>query len=81
MSSFALEAIEKGPQKELKVLQLERLRWSLKHAYDNVPRYRRKFDAAGVKPTSVERVICGAGPGSFTSLRIAAGIAKGFALC
>jgi phenylacetate-CoA ligase len=50
MKSFPLEAIEKCPEKELRALQLERLRWSLKHAYDNVPHYRRKFDAAGVKP-------------------------------
>jgi phenylacetate-CoA ligase len=50
MKSFALEPIEKAPAQELKTLQLERLRWSLAHAYDNVPRYRQKFDAAGVKP-------------------------------
>jgi tRNA threonylcarbamoyladenosine biosynthesis protein TsaB len=34
---------------------------------------------AGISGASVDRVICGAGPGSFTSLRIAAGIAKGIA--
>jgi phenylacetate-CoA ligase len=34
----------------LRELQLKRLRWSLQHAYDNVPHYRKKFDAAGVKP-------------------------------
>jgi phenylacetate-CoA ligase len=45
-----MEAIEKAPLEELKRLQLERLRWSLEHAYDHVPRYRQKFDAAGVKP-------------------------------
>jgi phenylacetate-CoA ligase len=50
MKSFALEPIEKATAQELKTLQLERLRWSLAHAYDNVPRYRQKFDAAGVKP-------------------------------
>ena len=47
---FALEPIEKAPRAELARLQLERLQWSLKHAYQNVPHYRRKFDAAGVKP-------------------------------
>ncbi len=31
-------------------MQLERLRWSLKHAYDNVPHYRKAFDRAGVTP-------------------------------
>jgi len=50
MKSFPLEAIEKAPVQELKALQLERLQWSLRHAYDNVAHYRRKFDAAGVKP-------------------------------
>ncbi|RSM35123.1 phenylacetate--CoA ligase [Amycolatopsis balhimycina DSM 5908] len=35
---------------ELAVLQLERLQWTLKHAYTNVPAYRKKFDAAGVHP-------------------------------
>ncbi|HZK78155.1 MAG TPA: tRNA (adenosine(37)-N6)-threonylcarbamoyltransferase complex dimerization subunit type 1 TsaB [Gemmatimonadaceae bacterium] len=33
----------------------------------------------GIAVSDVERVICGAGPGSFTSLRIAASIAKGIA--
>jgi phenylacetate-CoA ligase len=50
MKSFPLESIETAPMPELKKLQLERLQWSLKHAYDNVPRYRKKLDAAGVKP-------------------------------
>jgi tRNA threonylcarbamoyladenosine biosynthesis protein TsaB len=36
--------------------------------------------AAGVPPNAVDRVVCGAGPGSFTSLRIAGAIAKGIAL-
>ena len=49
-NAFPLEAVEKGSSRNLKKLQLERLRWSLKHAYDNVPHYRRKFDAAGVGP-------------------------------
>jgi tRNA threonylcarbamoyladenosine biosynthesis protein TsaB len=34
----------------------------------------------GVTTSRVERIICGAGPGSFTSLRIAGGIAKGLAM-
>lgn len=34
---------------------------------------------AGLTVRDVERVVCGAGPGSFTSLRIAASIAKGIA--
>ena len=35
---------------------------------------------AGVSPRQVDRVVCGAGPGSFTSLRIAASIGKGLAV-
>jgi phenylacetate-CoA ligase len=50
MQPFAMEPIEKAPLAELRALQLERLRASLRHAYDHVPRYRRKFDAAGVRP-------------------------------
>jgi phenylacetate-CoA ligase len=49
-SAFPLEPVEKGPLEDLKALQLERLQWSLRHAYENVAHYRRKFDAAGVKP-------------------------------
>jgi phenylacetate-CoA ligase len=45
-----LEAIETASRDELQALQLERLRWSLQHAYDNVPHYKAKFDAAGVHP-------------------------------
>jgi phenylacetate-CoA ligase len=56
MSGFELEPVEKASREELARLQLERLRWSLRHAYENVPHYRRKFDAAGVKPTDCERL-------------------------
>jgi tRNA threonylcarbamoyl adenosine modification protein YeaZ len=35
---------------------------------------------AGIAPNAIDRVVCGAGPGSFTSLRIAGAIAKGLAL-
>ncbi len=50
MKTFPLDPIEKAPLRELQALQLERLKWSLRHAYENVAQYRRKFDAAGVKP-------------------------------
>ena len=50
MNTFALEPVEKAPLAELRKLQLERLKWSLQHAYDNVAHYRKKFDVAGVKP-------------------------------
>ena len=50
MKTFPLDPIEKASRDELQALQLERLKWSLKHAYDNVEHYRKKFDAAGAKP-------------------------------
>lgn len=45
-----LESIETASRDEIAALQLTRLKWSLRHAYDNVPFYRAKFDAAGVHP-------------------------------
>ena len=51
MKTFELEPIEKAPREELRRLQLERLQWSLTYAYDNVAQFRKKFDAAGVKPS------------------------------
>ncbi|MEO8304921.1 MAG: phenylacetate--CoA ligase PaaK [Betaproteobacteria bacterium] len=45
-----LEPIETASRDELMALQLERLKWSLAHAYEHVPHYRRKFDAARVTP-------------------------------
>ncbi|MBV8031126.1 MAG: phenylacetate--CoA ligase, partial [Betaproteobacteria bacterium] len=50
MKAFPLEPIEKASRAELERLQLQRLQWSLAHAYENVPHYRRTFDAAGVRP-------------------------------
>jgi phenylacetate-CoA ligase len=41
---------ERLTAEELAALQLSRLRWTLRHAYDHVELYRRKFDAAGVGP-------------------------------
>ncbi len=38
---------------ELRALQLRRLQWTVKHAYENVPLYRAKFDAAGVAPHDI----------------------------
>ncbi|MBR7826354.1 phenylacetate--CoA ligase [Actinospica sp. MGRD01-02] len=45
-----LTAEERLSLDELRARQLERLRWTLRHAYTNVPAYRAKFDAAGVHP-------------------------------
>jgi len=49
-----LDAIETASRDEVQALQLQRLRWSLKHAYDNVPHYRRAFDEAGVYPDDLK---------------------------
>jgi phenylacetate-CoA ligase len=48
--SDTLDAPERMSVDQLRALQLERLQWSLRHAYDNVPFYRKSFDAAGVHP-------------------------------
>ena len=45
-----LEPIERATIDELRAVQLRRLRWSLRHAYDNVPHYREAFDEAGTHP-------------------------------
>jgi phenylacetate-CoA ligase len=49
-----LDPIERASRDELQALQLERLKWSLKHAYDNVAHYRRAFDEAGVHPDDLK---------------------------
>ncbi|MFD0369766.1 phenylacetate--CoA ligase PaaK [Streptomyces sp. NPDC059071] len=48
--SDQLDAGERLGRDELEALQLERLRATLRHAYDNVPFYRQSFDKAGVRP-------------------------------
>jgi len=45
-----LDSGERLSREELLDLQLERLRWSLHHAYTNVAHYRRAFEVAGVTP-------------------------------
>nr|WP_245886843.1 phenylacetate--CoA ligase PaaK [Umezawaea tangerina] len=45
-----LSDVERLGVDELRAVQLERLRWTLRHAYENVPFYRASFDAAGVHP-------------------------------
>jgi phenylacetate-CoA ligase len=49
----SLDPIETASIDELRSLQLERLRWSLGHAYANVPHHRAAFDAAGVHPDAL----------------------------
>ncbi|QLL09241.1 phenylacetate--CoA ligase [Mycobacterium vicinigordonae] len=48
-----LEPIETASRDEISALQLARLRWSLRHAYENVAHYRHAFDQAGVHPSDL----------------------------
>ncbi len=49
-----LDAIETASRDEIEALQLQRLRWTVQHAYDNVPHYRKAFDAKGVHPSDLK---------------------------
>ena len=49
-----LDAIEIASRDEISALQVERLKWSLRHAYDNVPFYKKSFDDAGVHPDDLK---------------------------
>ena len=53
---YGLEPIETASRDEIAALQTQRLKWSLQHVYDNVPAYRKKFDAAGVTPSDFKRI-------------------------
>ena len=46
--------IESMPENKMKDLQLERLKWSVRHAYDNVPFYKKKYDEAGFHPDQLK---------------------------
>ncbi len=54
--SVGLDAIETAPLDELRTLQLERLQWSLNHAYANVEHYRAAFDTARVHPDDLHEL-------------------------
>ncbi len=49
-----LDPIEIASRDEIAALQLKRMKWSLAHAYKNVPFYRTGFDAAGVHPDDLK---------------------------
>ena len=49
-----LEPIESASRDQISALQLERIKWTLKHAYDNVPHYKKKFDEKGVYPDDLK---------------------------
>ncbi|CAI8731609.1 phenylacetate-CoA ligase [Pseudomonas donghuensis] len=48
-----LDPLETASIDELRQHQLQRLRWSLSHAYQNVPMYRQRFDELGVHPDDI----------------------------
>tara|TARA_B100001142_G_scaffold76560_1_gene77306 strand:- start:3208 stop:4506 length:1299 start_codon:yes stop_codon:yes gene_type:complete len=45
-----LDPIELASRDEISSLQLQRMKWSVRHAYNNVPFYKQKFDSVGVHP-------------------------------
>jgi phenylacetate-CoA ligase len=49
-----LDRYEVATTEELRAWQRQQLAWSLRHAYDNVPHYRAKFDAAGIHPNDLK---------------------------
>jgi len=49
-----LEPIETASRDEISALQLERMKWSLRHAYENVPHYKKAFDEKGVHPDNLK---------------------------
>ena len=53
-TSDMLDSIELASRDEISALQLGRLQWSLRHAYDNVEQYRQSFDDAGVHPDDLK---------------------------
>ncbi len=48
-----LDPLEIASRDEIAATQLERMRWSLTHAYENVPHYKASFDAVGVHPNDL----------------------------
>lgn len=55
-SHVGREPIEHASQDELRSVQLQRLKQTLKNAYENVPHYRKAFDAAGVHPDDLKHL-------------------------
>ncbi|MBT4888707.1 MAG: phenylacetate--CoA ligase, partial [Rhodospirillales bacterium] len=49
-----LDPIENASRDEISALQLERLQWSVRHAYDNVEEYRRSFEDKGIHPDDLK---------------------------
>ena len=56
ISKPGLDPIEHASRDEIQALQLERLKWTLNHAYQNVPHYKRAFDEKGVHPDDLKQL-------------------------
>ena len=55
-STVPTDDIEFATRDRISALQLERMQWSVAHAYENVPHYRRAFDEAGVHPSDLKEL-------------------------
>lgn len=51
-----LDPIEIASRDEILALQLQRMQWSVRHAYDNVAMYKKRFDDAGVHPDDLKEL-------------------------
>ncbi|NOC46792.1 phenylacetate--CoA ligase PaaK [Ruegeria sp. HKCCD7559] len=51
-----LDPIEIASIDEIRATQLERLKWSVRHAYENVPMYKQRFDESGVHPDDLQQL-------------------------
>ncbi|TXH68628.1 MAG: phenylacetate--CoA ligase [Thiothrix sp.] len=54
--TLSLDKFTTASKDEIQAIQLKRLQWTVKHAYENVPMYRAKFDAAGVHPEDLKEL-------------------------
>ncbi|MFQ9871824.1 MAG: phenylacetate--CoA ligase family protein [Oscillospiraceae bacterium] len=54
MGAFFQKEIETMPRRQLQELQLENLKWAVKHCYENIKFYHDRLDAAGVTPEKIK---------------------------
>lgn len=54
MGAFFQKEIETMPRRQLEELQLENLKWAVKHCYENIKFYHDRLDAAGVTPEKIK---------------------------
>ncbi len=76
--SAALAFSANGDRTGLEVLSRVSLRAEEEHASLLIPRIQTLFEEVGADPQELSGLVVGAGPGSFTGVRVAAATAKGF---